>query len=57
MKVRITVEIDALAVKALQRCGRLSKGMTARQALQEEIEAVVHAHVEELEGEAEVERG
>jgi len=53
MKVRIIVEIDTKAVKVLQKAGRLSREMSARAALREEIEAVVSAHVEDLEGEAE----
>jgi hypothetical protein len=54
MKVRVVVEMSADDVRKLQKSGRLSAGLSAHEALKQEIEALVHAHVQDMEGEAEV---
>lgn len=56
MKVQVTAEIDINDVRVLQARGRLSAGMSARQAFAEEIEAVIQAHIETLESEAELQK-
>lgn len=54
MKVRIVVEMSAADVRTLQRVGRLTGGISPHAALKEETEAVLHAHVQDMEGEAEI---
>jgi hypothetical protein len=41
-------------VKKLQRSGRLTAGISAHDALKQELEAVLNTHVQDMEGEAEL---